>query len=263
MTWLKALLLGIVEGLTEFVPVSSTGHLILAKKALHLQGDGVDSFLLVIQLGALIAAIVYYRNLLIKLAKGVMAGNPEARRLFWALCLASLPLLAGGYLFGSRIKQVLFAPKTVAIAMMAGGVLMILADLWHQKREDVFPLKNLSPFKGLLIGLFQMFALIPGTSRSMSAIVGGQVVGLDRVSVADFAFLLAIPTLGTATVYELIKYRHTLLRDVGISSLLVGLATSCVVGFLVITGFLRYLRRYGLVPFGIYRILLGALVLFL
>lgn len=261
MTWLSALLLGVIEGLTEFLPVSSTGHLILAKRALGLSGEGIDAFLIVIQLGALLAALLYYRGTLWSMITGLLRSEPQATRLFVALCLGSLPALCLGYLLGNRIEAVLFGPRPVAAALVGGGVVMILVDRWHRRRAQRTELQDLAPRQVLTVGICQAAALWPGTSRSMASIVGGQIAGLSNAAAADLSFLLAIPTLGAATVYKLLKSHDAILRDTGGVELAVGLVTSFVVGWIVIAAFLRFLRRFGLGAFGYYRIAVGLVVL--
>jgi undecaprenyl-diphosphatase len=264
---LSAWLLGIVEGLTEFVPVSSTGHLILVSRGLGLSGPAVNSFSVVIQLGALLAAVAYYRRTLIDTAVGTLRREPKALALFRNLVLAALPLLIVGYLAGKWIKARLFAPLPVAGALVVGGVVMLLVDLWARKKlaEPESKLyaepSELSPLRAVFAGLIQTLALWPGTSRSMASIVGAELVGLSPRAAADFAFLLALPTLGTATLYELQKEGALLLREVGLLPLAVGLLTSFVIGWVVIAGFLRILSRHGLWAFSLYRIVFGILLL--
>lgn len=270
MHWFEALILGLVEGLTEFVPVSSTGHLILVNRALGLGADRYKAFNIVIQLGALLAAVIYYRGTLLQMARGLLGqerrgGKDEAaaaRRLFLALCIAALPALSIGYLFGKTIKARLFGPVPVAGALIVGGAVMIGVELWQRRRPALMTdLGKITPAQAIVVGLCQAAALWPGTSRSMASIVGAQLAGLSTAAAADFAFLLAIPTLGAATLYELFKSRHELLQDSGGVPLAIGLGVSFVVGWLVIAAFLRFLRRFGLQAFGYYRIALGALVL--
>ena len=264
MSLWDALLLGIVEGLTEFLPVSSTGHLILIERLLGLRGPAVDAYSVVIQLGALLAALVYYRRVFLDLACGLLRREAESLRLLRNLVVAALPLLTLGYLFGKQIKARLFQPRTVVLALILGGLLMLLVD-WLQRRR---PPRDLQPSQlpvqgALLTGLVQALALWPGTSRSMACIVGAQLAGLPRAAAADFAFLLALPTLGVATLYELAKHGHELSSSIGLTPLVLGLIVSFVVGWLVIAAFLRYLRRFGLWPFALYRITLGALLFWL
>ena len=271
----QALVLGIVEGLTEFVPVSSTGHLILVQHFLGLSGEGVGAYAVVIQLGALLAAVYYYRRTLIETAVGLAQRRPAAQRLAVNLALGSLPLLLLGYGLGKRIKARLFAPGPVAAAILVGGVVMVALDLWQRQRQRQHPLQlsvpaaspllddpaALSPRRALLVGLIHTLALWPGTSRSFASITGGQLAGLSTRAAADFAFLLALPTLGAATLYELIKEGPVIAATCGSAQLALGLAVSFVVGLLVIAAFLRCLRRFGLWAFGCYRIALGLLLL--
>lgn len=266
---LAAFLLGIVEGLTEFVPVSSTGHLILASRGLGLSGPAANSFSVVIQLGALLAAVAYYRRILVDTAVGALRREPKALALFRNLVLAALPLLIVGYVAGKWIKARLFAPLPVAGALLVGGIVMLLVDRWaRRKLADSDPAliaepSQLSPLRALLAGVVQTLALWPGTSRSMASIVGAELVGLSPRAAADFAFLLALPTLGTATLYELLKEGPLLLREVGALPIAIGLGTSFVVGWVVIAGFLRILTRHGLWAFSLYRIAFGILLLWL
>lgn len=258
----QAALLGLIEGLTEFLPVSSTGHLILGERWLGLHGPAVDSFSVVIQLGALCAAIVHYRRIFWATAIGVLHREPAARHLFRNLVLAALPLLTIGYLFGKHIKARLFHPLPVVLALILGGLLMLAVEAYQRRRPPpLLQADQLSPAGALLTGLVQALALWPGTSRSMACIVGAQLAGLPRAAAADFAFLLALPTLGAATLYELLKHGRELSQTLGAAPLLVGLAVSFAVGWLVIAAFVRYLGRYGLWPFALYRIALGAVLL--
>ena len=267
----QALVLGVVEGLTEFVPVSSTGHLILVQHALGLTGPGVNAYAVVIQLGALLAAVYYYRRTLIATAVGLTQRRPAAQRLALNLALGSLPLLVLGYGLGKRIKARLFAPGPVAAALLVGGVVMVALDLWQRRRQRQAAQQAapalaedpaaLSPPRALLIGIIHTLALWPGTSRSFASITGGQLAGLSTRAAADFAFLLALPTLGAATLYELLKEGPVIAATCGTTQLALGLFVSFVVGLAVIAAFLRYLRRFGLWAFGCYRILLGLLLL--
>lgn len=254
-----ALWLGLVEGLTEFLPVSSTGHLILVEHVLGLHGPAAASYSVVIQLGALLAALVHYRRLFLSTFVGALAREPQALRLLRNLVLAALPLLFFGYLFGKHIKSQLFRPLPIALALAAGGVLMLLVELYQRRRPPSQPdATSLQPAGALLTGLVQTLALWPGTSRSMACIVGAQLAGLPRAAAADFAFLLALPTLGAATLYELMKNGSELSRTLGAGPVLLGLLTSFLVGWAVIAAFIRYLGRFGLWPFAVYRIALGA-----
>lgn len=265
MTLLVAILLGIVEGLTEFLPVSSTGHLILVSHWLGATDEGAKSFDIVVQLGAIVAVIVHYRALFALRLRGLVNRDPIALKLFSALLIAFLPSALVGLLFGKLIKQHLFGPLPVAVALVVGGVLMIIVERWRAAKNvtGVVGHEQVTLRRALLIGLGQCCALWPGMSRSMSTIVAGQLVGLSTRTAAEFSFLLSVPTLGAATLYEVYKGRHDLMQGVGGLQLAVGLLVSFATAWLVIAAFLRYLERRGLEPFGYYRIVLGVVVLLL
>jgi undecaprenyl-diphosphatase len=262
---LIAVLLGIVEGLTEYLPVSSTGHLVLVNSWLDLTDEGSKSFDIVIQAGAILAVVVHYRKLLGQRLVGLFRRDPEALRLLRALCIAFVPAALLGFLFHGAIKRYLFGPVPVAAALVVGGVLMIGLERWRTLRgvQGEEGLAHVDARRALWIGIGQCFALWPGASRSMCTIVAGQFSGLSTATAAEFSFLLALPTLLAATLYESIKGRAELAATVGASSIWIGLLVSFAVAWAVIAGFLAYLKRYGLAPFGYYRIALGLLVLFL
>lgn len=266
MTWLEAFLLGALEGLTEFLPVSSTGHLILLGSRLGYEDETSKTFDVVIQLGAVIAVVVYYRARLKGLLGGVLRRDPASMRLALCLGIAFVPAAVVGLLFQKSIERLLFGPIPVAEALIAGGVVMIGIEVWRKRRADPGKeaLADVTPRRALAIGVAQCFSLWPGTSRSMSTIIGGQLSGLSTAAAADFSFLLAIPTLGAATMYKLVKNGRALLAAPGgASALAIGMVVSFVVALLVISAFLRYLKRFGLMPFGVYRIILGSVVLIL
>jgi undecaprenyl-diphosphatase len=264
MPILVALILGIVEGLTEYLPVSSTGHLILAGHFLGGESEAAKAFEIVIQLGAILAVLVYYRSLLWQRARELPSGKPEATRLLMALVAGFVPTAALGLLARKAIKAHLFGARPVAIALAAGGVVMIVVELVRGRKPDdgESRLEDVTPLRGFLVGVGQCASLIPGTSRSMATIVTGQLVGLTTATAAEFSFLLALPTLGAATLYEAYKSRHELVT-LGLAPMAVGMITSFLVAWAVIAVFIAYLKRRGLLPFGVYRIILGALVLWL
>lgn len=260
MPLLVALLLGVVEGLTEYLPVSSTGHLVLVARAL---GRRADAFEIVIQLGAIFAVVVHYRKLFADHARGLVALRPDSVQLAKALALGFVPVAIVGKLVGHVIKDRLFAPRPIAIALAVGGVVMIVVERVRaaRKLKGESGLDKVTPMRALAIGVAQCFALLPGTSRSMTTIVAGQIAGLSTATAAEFSFLLGVPTLGAATVYEGLKSRHELLTQSGGAAVAVGLVTSFFVAWAVIATFLRYLQRRGLEPFGWYRIVLALVVL--
>ena len=252
MPILIALLLGVVEGLTEYLPVSSTGHLVLVSRLLHRQAG---SFEIVIQFGAILAVVVHYRELLWSYVRRRDMG------LFVSMFIGFMPVAIIGQLAGHEIKEHLFHPKPIAIALAAGGVLMIAVERVRKGKEGLVGLDHVGPMRAFYIGLGQCFALFPGASRSMCTIVAGQLTGLSTATAAEFSFLLGIPTLGAACLYEGFKSRHELAHDIGGASMAVGLVTSFLVAWAVVATFLRYLKSHGLEPFGWYRILLAIAVL--
>ena len=259
-----AILLGVVEGLTEYLPVSSTGHLVLAAHWLGLSDDDPagKAFEIVVQLGAILAVLVHYRGLLGTRARGLLSGEPRSLRLLSALAIAFAPAAVAGLLFRKAIKAHLQTPLPVAAALITGGIVMIVVEHWLRRRpraEDA-GLESVTPARALAIGLGQCFSLWPGTSRSMSTIVAGQLVGLSTATAAEFSFLLALPTLGAATLYEGYKSRAVLGAGVGFVSMAAGLVVSFFVAWAVIASFLKYLKAHGLEPFGWYRVVLGGLV---
>jgi undecaprenyl-diphosphatase len=258
---LYALLLGVVEGLTEYLPVSSTGHLILTDRLLGLDGDGIKAFEIVIQLGAVLAVLVEYRRLLTERVAGLFTGKPESKALLLALVTAFVPTVVLGLALHHAIKTYLFGPLPVAGALVVGGIVMIAVDRIRVRRGIVglTGLEHVTPKRALAIGLGQCVSMWPGSSRSMCTIVAGQLSGLSTATAAEFSFLLALPTLGAATLFEGLKARHELL-DVGLVNVAIGLVVSFLVAWGVIAMFIRYLQRRGLEPFGYYRIVLGAVV---
>jgi undecaprenyl-diphosphatase len=265
LSLLIAILLGIVEGLTEYLPVSSTGHLILVGQILGQTSEGAKAFDIVIQLGAILAVVVHYRRLLGARVVGLMRGDIEAVRLAGALAVAFAPAAAIGLVLHKMIKDHLFGPVPVAIALFVGGVLMIVVERVRASRkvEGLHGLQYVTPGRAFVIGIGQCFSLWPGASRSMCTILAGQATGLSTATAAEFSFLLALPTLGAATLYEGFKDRHELGSAVGGAQVWLGLIVSFFVAWGVIAVFIRYLQRRGLEPFGYYRIALAALVLWL
>lgn len=273
MSPVVAALLGLVEGLTEYLPVSSTGHLLLVTAWLERAGvsvAGADSFDIVIQLGAILAVVAAYRDLLGRHARGLAARRPDSIRLALALVVAFVPTAVVGLLFRKAIKRLLFGPTTIAVALVVGGVVMIVAERALGRRAErraaagrplTTSAEDVSLPQAAIVGLGQIFALVPGTSRSMATILAGQAAGLTTAAAAELSFLIGLPTLGAATVYEGYKERHALLHDVGALNLAIGLGVSFLVAWAVVGGFVAWLKRHGLAPFGVYRVVLGVVVL--
>jgi undecaprenyl-diphosphatase len=255
-----AVLLGIVEGLTEYLPVSSTGHLELAGHMLGLPDDAATAaFEIVIQLGAILAVVVHYRTLLADRLRGLFQREPASIRLAIALAIAFAPAAVVGLAFRKAIKAHLFKPLPIVAALVVGGVIMIVIERIRARRgtTGVDGLDQVTPRRALAIGIGQCFSLWPGSSRSMCTIVAAQLSGLSTATAAEFSFLLALPTLGAATVFEAHKSRDVLMANGGRTTLAVGLVVSFFVAWAVIASFLKYLRSHGLEPFGWYRIVVG------
>ena len=264
MTPLIAVLLGIVEGLTEYLPVSSTGHLVLVSKLLGQDGEAGKSFDVVIQLGAILAVLVHYRKLLAERTAGLFQLKKESISLLIALIVGFVPTAVLGLLLRKTIKAYLFGTKPIVAALIVGGIVMIVVELARsggagKGDKGLVGLEHVTPKRAFLIGLGQCVSMWPGSSRSMCTIVTGQLMGLSTATAAEFSFLLGLPTLGAATVYEALKSRHEL-GTLGGANVAIGLVVSFVVAWAVIAAFLAYLKRYGLAPFGVYRILLGIVI---
>ncbi len=260
-----AMILGVVEGLTEYLPISSTGHLILFGALLEKLGqksEGSGSFDIVIQLGAVLAVVVQYRELLGRRVRGLVVRERAAMALLTALAAGFVPTAVAGLLFRKAIKAHLFGPLPVAAALIVGGIVMIVVERRRTARGEggLVGLEHVTPKRALLIGIGQCFSLWPGTSRSMCTILAGQATGLSTATAAEFSFLLALPTLGAATAYETYKGRHEL-AQAGVLNVAIGFVVSFLVAWVVIAGFVKYLQKRGLEPFGYYRIALGLVVL--
>ena len=237
MNPLLAAILGIVEGITEYLPISSTGHLILASRMLGLRGEGADAFDVVIQLGAILAVVVHYRALLITRTIGLASMKKESVSLLVALLLGFVPTAVVGFFLRKKIKALLFGPGPVALALVAGGILMIVVESVRAKRADkgLVGLEHVTPLRAFIVGIGQCFSMWPGSSRSMCTIVAGQLSGLSTATAAEFSFLLGLPTLGAATVYEAYKSREAL-AGVGTLNVAIGLVVSFFVAWAVVAG---------------------------
>jgi len=255
---LKALTLGVVEGLTEFLPISSTGHLILAEQLLDFTGERAQVFAIAIQTGAILAVCWEYRLRLF----AALAGLPRehAARCFWVnLAIAFTPLAVLGLLFGKHIKATLFHPIPVALAFIAGGFVI----LWAERREHRIVVETVDAMRwrdALKLGIAQAFALIPGTSRAGATIIGGLLFGLSRKAATEFSFFLAIPTLIAAGAYEMVQHRALFSAD-DLGLLAIGLAASFFSALLAVRALLRYISTHDFTVFAWYRIAFGVLVL--
>jgi undecaprenyl-diphosphatase len=259
---IKAAILGVVEGLTEFLPISSTGHLILVGSLLGWHDDKAKVFEIAIQTGAMAAVVWYYRRKILSVIAG-LAGDPAARRFALNVFIAFLPAAILGVLFAKHIKQVLFKPVPVAAAFVVGGFIILWVEA-RQRRRNTAPrvssIDELTALDALKLGFAQAFALIPGTSRSGATIIGGMLFGLSRAAATEFSFFLAIPTLVGAGVYDTWKYRALLGAD-DLPLFAVGLITAFLSALACVHWLIRYVSRHDFVPFAWYRIGFGAVLL--
>ncbi len=256
--WWIAVVLGVVEGLTEFLPVSSTGHLIVAGHLLGYTGEVANTFEIAIQLGAILSVLFYYRNKITRLVTH-SATDANARRLLFGLGLAFLPAAAVGLLTHRWIKAHLFNTTTVAGALIGGGVLILFIERFHPSSRTR-TLEATTWRQALGVGVAQCAALFPGISRSGATIMGGLLAGMDRTTATEYSFFLAIPTMTAATLYDLVKNVSLFTRH-DLALLAVGFSVSFFVALLVIHGLLSYVKRHTFAPFAYYRIAVGLLVL--
>jgi undecaprenyl-diphosphatase len=255
----KAAIMGVVEGLTEFLPISSTGHLILAASLLDFTGEKAKVFDIAIQTGAIFAVILVYWQRLRDTATG-LGHDPKARRFTLNVLIAFVPAVVLGLLFGKAIKAHLFNPTVVASAFVAGGFIILWAERRPASVVRVQQVDDMTRWDALKVGLVQCLAMIPGTSRSGATIIGGMLLGLSRKAATDFSFFLAIPTLIGAGVYSLAKER-AMLSAADLPLFGVGLIFSFVSAWFCVRWLLRYIATHDFVPFAWYRIVFGALVL--
>lgn len=255
----KAAASGVVEGLTEFIPVSSTGHLIIFGSLIEMTGDKAKVFEVFIQLGAIMAAAILYRKRFAELFNFKSAAPLSGFRGILKLAAACFPAALLGFIFHRAIKENLFTPTVVASSLIAGGVVMLLVERRGGYDNDG-GLVDVSLKQSLVIGLVQALSLCPGISRSGATIVGGMLAGLPRKAAAEFSFLSAVPLLSLAAVYDLLK-NISLFSSADLPGLFIGLLTSFAVGAFAIKFLMSALARVGLGPFAVYRIVLGAMVI--
>ncbi len=292
MNWWQAVVLGLVEGITEYLPVSSTGHLILAQQFLGLDGGGgeghkaaLDAFSIVVQGGAILAVVGLYWGWFVRMLKGLLGRDDAGLRLFVNICIAFMPAAVVGVFLDDVIEEYLFSPGPVAVALVVGGVYMMLVEQWRVGRFSMprvtvgrggghgvehggtggRELHELTPGRALVIGCLQILAMWPGTSRSMMTITGGVLVGLKPRAAAEFSFLLGVPTLLAATLYSLAKSflkadengGKNLFDVLGWGVCILGIVVAAISAALAVRWLVTFLNRHGLTPFGWYRIVLG------
>jgi undecaprenyl-diphosphatase len=287
--WTDAVILGLVEGITEYLPISSTGHLLLANEVLKLNSEdpmldengvliltpegepvtlkaAADAYAIVIQAGAILAVLFLYWGRVWQLILGVLGLSPNGRLLARNLIVAFLPAAVLGLLLDSWIESMLFAPLPIAIALIAGGILMLVVESWRKHQlpddEDIMDLHTLGVKQSLFIGLMQCVAMWPGTSRSMMTIVGGYVAGLRPAKAAEFSFLLGLITLTAAAGYKAVSSGPALFLAIDMGPLLLGIFVAFVSAALAVKWLVSYLTRHGLALFAWYRFVLAGLVIY-
>ncbi|HBK43805.1 MULTISPECIES: undecaprenyl-diphosphate phosphatase [unclassified Polynucleobacter] len=262
----KAVLLGVVEGLTEFLPISSTGHLILVGDLLDFNDERGKAFEVIIQFGAILAVCWEFREKLWKVATTIKTST-ASRRFVFNLIIASIPAMGLAFIFGKHIKALLFSPIPVASAFIVGGLIIFWAERRQLKvnpsKSRIQTVDDLKSMDALKVGLAQCAALIPGTSRSGATIIGGMLFGLPRAVATEFSFFLAIPVIGGATAYELLKLWK---NPVALSSdftwaIVVGFISAFISAFICVRWLIHYVAGHNFIPFAWYRIVFGVLVL--
>ena len=269
MSILETIIIAIVEGLTEFLPVSSTGHMIIAQNLLGVEStEFVKAFTFIIQFGAILSVVVLYWKRFFQLnhtpapeGSGCVKRFLHTFDFYWKLFVAFIPAAVLGLLFSDAIDAMLESVGVVAVMLVLGGIFMLFCDRIFNKGSEDTPFTEKRAF---MVGLFQCISMIPGVSRSMATIVGGMSQGLTRKAAAEFSFFLAVPTMFGATLYKVYKILKTggmeMIMD-NMTTLIVGNAVAFIVAMLAIKGFIKYVQKYGFKAFGWYRIIVGGLIL--
>ncbi|MEA1953251.1 MAG: undecaprenyl-diphosphate phosphatase [Campylobacterota bacterium] len=247
----QAIIIGIIEGFTEFLPISSTGHMIVAGKFLGIpENSVVHAYEIIIQFSAILAVMLIYREKI----------SLKKVDLWMKLMLAFMPFAIVGFLIKDYI-DLLFNAKTVAYMFIIGGVVFLIVEYFYkEKASHITDVEKVNYKQALYIGISQVFAIIPGTSRSGATIIGGLLSGLDRKASSDFSFLLAIPVMGAVSGYSLLKHYHDLI-GADFTAFVIGFVVSFVVAYITVKLFLVFIQRFSFVPFGIYRIIFGIILL--
>lgn len=259
--FIRAIILGIIEGITEFLPISSTGHLIIANEFLSFNSKNFENmFDVVIQLGAILSVVVYFRRRLIPFGKDFTRRERDhVFHVWFKVIVGAIPALTLFAICGSAVQKLLFNPTVVAIALIIGGIIILIVESFV-KRPTFKSIEQMSYRKAFLIGIIQCLAIIPGTSRSASTIIGAMSLGSDRETAAEYSFFLAIPMMFAASAYSIYKSGFSMSNH-EINVLLVGMIISFLVALVVISGFMKLIKKMGFKPFGYYRIVLGIIVL--
>lgn len=256
--YIQAIILGIVEGFTEFLPISSTGHLILVNQFISFTKEFTILFDIIIQLGAILAVLVYFRKKLWPFTKDATKNN-ETLNIWYKTIVGVLPAIIIGALLASKIEEKLFNPWVVAIALLIGGIIILIVEK-RKTTPKITSINNLSFKTAFFIGLVQCLSMIPGTSRSAATIMGAIVFGASRVVAAEFSFFLAIPTMVAASAYSLLKYKSAITTP-QLLVLTIGFLVSFVVALAVIKFLINYVQKNNFKIFGYYRIILGIIII--
>jgi undecaprenyl-diphosphatase len=258
LTYFLAAILGVVQGLTEFLPVSSTAHLLLGEKLLGFQ-DPMGVFTVMIQLGSIFAIVWLYRVKIVHVLTG-LPSDPDARRFAAMILIAVVPALVAGALLSDFVKSVLYeTPAVYAVSFIAGGIVMLIVERFRPA-PTILNAEHTPIGRALGVGLCQMLAIVPGVSRSGATIVGGMLMGLDRPAAAEFSFFLAIPTMAAAFGHDLLEVRSSLAPE-RVLEIAIGFVMAFVASLLVVRPFLAFIRRSGFAPFAWYRIVVGLAIL--
>ncbi|OPX83722.1 MAG: Undecaprenyl-diphosphatase [Pelotomaculum sp. PtaB.Bin013] len=261
-SFFSAIILGIVEGITEFLPISSTGHLILVNKLVGFTGNFANMFDVVIQLGAILSVVVYFWSRIFPFGSNkTIIEKKEVWGLWQKTVIGVVPALLIGGTLGKRVEELLFNPLTVALALVIGGIVLIVIER-RNRISSINSIECLDCKTAFMIGLIQCLAMIPGTSRSAATIIGAMLLGASRTVAAEFSFFLAIPTMMAASAYSLLNTGLTLSYTEW-QILATGFVVSFLIAWAVIAAFIKYIQRRDFIPFGYYRIIIGIAVLYL
>ena len=267
MTILQSLILGLVEGLTEYLPVSSTGHLIIAQYLLGMkESAALDAYSVCIQVGAILAVLNLYFSRIKQMWSGLLGKNPAGRRMIINLLLGFAPAMVIGFFLAAPIKSYLFNAETVLVSWAVGGIVILLFVRHNMKSgkgrcHEGTELEDMSWKAALTVGFMQCIAMCPGTSRSLMTMLGGLVAGLSMAAAVEFSFLLGLITLGAATAYDFMKYGENMVAELGWAPMLAGTLMSWVSAIIAVKWMVKYLQQHGLSIFGWYRI--GAAIVML
>lgn len=258
----KATIMGIVEGITEFLPISSTGHMIIAGRFINFEGDFANLFEIVIQLGAVLAVVFLFRDRIFHSLK-TLKPKEYGFTLWSKMILAFMPVGIVGLLFHDKIEKYLMNPIPVSLALIVGGIWMIFAENKYRKNDKIQEIEQVEYKTAFIIGCFQCLSILwPGFSRSAATIIGGWIMGLSSVAAAEFSFFLAIPTMIIASAFSLLK-ESAALTEIQIVALVIGFIVSFIVAFVVVEKFIKFLQTKPMKGFAIYRIIVGVLILIL